>query len=286
MNKREEWFDMKKAIQIPYNSLFEKKCEFAKKAGFKHIAVNFYEMLGKNDSDWASAVTNIERILNKNDIECIQCHPYYYDLLISSEIIEDECEYAIKQAIIASAKLGSKWSTLHPRSSVSTGFRTSASLEDNKKVFSEYLECALKNGTGIAVENLPIFSDVIPIMPFYSSDFYDLATFVDIMNDDKCKICWDFGHANLMYYNQAETIEFLGERIVCTHVHNNNGREDQHFPPECGNIKWNEVIPALAKTGYKGALTLETHCAYTDDDILESFAKYNFDCLKFIEKFK
>ena len=276
---------MKKAIQIPYNEFFEKKCILAKKAGFNHIAVNFYQMFGKNDGDWSKAVFDIERILSENNIECIQCHPYYYDLLLSSEIIQDECEYAIEQAIIASARLGSKWATLHPRSAINSGFRASASLEDNKRMFSKYLECAIKHGTGIAAENLPIFWGIIPIMPFFSSNYEDLANLVDSINDDKCKVCWDFGHANLMSFNHAEAIRFMGKRIVCTHVHNNDSKEDQHLPPESGNIKWNEVIPALSETGYNGALTLETHCGYPDDDILESFAKYNYSCLEFIEKY-
>ena len=276
---------MEKAIQIAYDSFFEIKCELAKKAGFKSISVNFYNMLGKNENDWSKAVDDISRILDKNGIECIQIHPYYYDLLLSSEIEKPECEYAIEQAIIAGARLGSKWAAIHPRSSISSGFRTSVSLEDNKKMLSRYLECAIKHGTGIAAENLPIFAGIMPVMPFYSSNYEDLAVLVDSVNDSKCKICWDFGHANLMSFNHAEAIEFLGERIVCTHVHNNFGREDSHFPPECGNIKWNEVMPALAKTGYDGALTLETHCAYQEEDILESFAKYNFDCLRFIEKY-
>ena len=56
---------MKKAIQIPYNDLFEYKCECAAKAGFDCIAVNYTEVLGKNESEWQAITENIARILEK-----------------------------------------------------------------------------------------------------------------------------------------------------------------------------------------------------------------------------
>lgn len=61
--KSVELIFMKKAIQIPYNDLFEKKCEYAKEAGFNHISVNFYEMLGKTEADWKKAIEHIHGIL-------------------------------------------------------------------------------------------------------------------------------------------------------------------------------------------------------------------------------
>ena len=54
---------------------------------------------------------NIQRILEKNGIACIQSHPYFYGMAESSEIMVEEHEFAIRQAIIASAKLGVKRQT-------------------------------------------------------------------------------------------------------------------------------------------------------------------------------
>ena len=274
---------MKKAIQIPYNDLFEKKCMYAKEAGFNYISVNFYEMLGKTEFDWKKAIEHIQNILSKFNIECVQTHPYYYDLLISSEIIKEECEFAIEQAIIVSGVLGAKWCALHPRSSITSGFSVKKSLEDNKRDFSKYLELAKKHNTGLAAENLPIFSGLTPSMPFYSSNYYDLCELVDSFNDGSMAICWDTGHANLMHFDQADAIRFLGERIKCTHIHNNDKKRDEHFPPDNGNIEWDKVMSAFVSVGYDGPLTLETHCLYPVDDLLKNFARYNYGCLEYLE---
>ena len=276
---------MKKAIQIGYDRLFETKCFFAAEAGFKYISLNLSKVLGKTEREWELAISDIERILSENKLSCIQSHPYYYDLLLSSEIVEEDKEFAIKQAIIATAKLGGEWCVIHPRSAINAGFSASRALEDNRRYLSEYLELATKCGTGIAVENLPVFHGIVPVMPFYSSNFEDLCELADSFNDEKMQICWDFGHANLMHFDQADAIRYLGSRIKCTHVHNNFKSEDSHLPPESGNIPWDKVMPALYSTGFDGGLTLEVHCRYEDSELLRSFAKYNYDCLEFIEKF-
>ena len=65
-------------------------------------------------------------------------------------------------------------------------------------------------------ENLAIFNDVVPAMPFYSSGYEELPNLVDCFNDDNMVVCWDTGHANLMCFNQGNAIRFMGKRIKCT----------------------------------------------------------------------
>lgn len=275
---------MKKAIQIGYNELFEEKCKYASMAGFPYIAVNFTSVLNKTEYEWEQITENIQTILDRYNLKCIQTHPYYYDLRLSSEIWEEPYEFAIKQAIIAGGKLGATWNALHPRSSVSSGFRASKAHEDNHRYISDYLEFAVKYNTGIAVENLPIFHDIVPVMPFYSCNYEDLMVLVDSFHDPHVGICWDTGHAHLMHFDQADAIRTVGDRIKCTHIHNNFRNDDNHLPPDSGSIPWDKVMPALASTGFDGALTLETHCCYPDPDLLKSFARYNYECLVYLEK--
>lgn len=275
---------MKKAIQIEYNDLFEKKCGYAKKVGFEHIAVNFYEMLGKTEKEWDKATEHILQVLSDNGLECVQSHPYYYDLTVSSEIDYEDCEFAIERAIVASGKIGAKWCALHPRTAINAGYFVSKSLEDNQKSFARYLEVAKKNNTGVAAENLPIFPGWSPARPFYSSNYEELYNLVDSFNDSSMGICWDTGHANLMNFSQVDAIKFLGDRIKITHIHNNYQTEDKHFPPDNGNIDWDGVMTAFASIGYDGPLTLEVHCKYPTEEFLINFARHNYGCLKCLEK--
>ena len=182
--------------------------------------------------------------------------------------------------IEVSGKISAPWCVWHPRYFKSGEWKTGAYDEErtfyyNHETVSHYLEQAKKFGTGIALENL------------FGSMMYGgvdtLARLCDSFRTDNIGICWDTGHANIDLEDQSAAISFLGNRIKCTHIHNNWGVRDDHAPPIYGNIEWNRVMPALAATDYDGPLTLETHCWYIIDDMLRSFAKHNYDSLVYLE---
>lgn len=275
---------MKKAIQISYNESFEKKCGYAAAAGFEAVAVNFNDMPDRSQRVWDAAPENILGVLEKNKLECVQTHLSYYDLRISAEITDSELEKAIINSIMVAGKIKTPWNVYHPRSAVNAGFCASKTLEENNRRISGYLETAEKYGTGIALENLPIFKDIIPAMPFYPNNYGDLCELVDSLKSERVGICWDTGHANLMEINQAEAIRYMGKRLKVTHIHNNFKFYDLHLTPDNGNIDWKSVMTAMVDIGYCGPLTLETHCLYDDDGLLQAFARYNFECLKFLER--
>lgn len=275
---------MIKAIQIAYNEFFQLKCELAAEAGFQGISVNFHDMPDRSDKAWAEAPDRIRGILDKTGLICVQTHLPYYPLRTSAEILEEDMEKAILESIRVSGQIGAPWCVYHPRSAVNAGFVRKESLQINQEVIGGYLEQAVKYGTGMALENLPIFHGVIPVMPFYTSDYSDLCELTDSFHSPQVGICWDTGHANLMHLDQAEAIRYVGKRIVCTHIHNNMGDADWHLTPDTGNIPWEQVMNALRGTCYEGPLTLEVHCHYHDEELLRSFAKHSCKCLEFLER--
>ena len=133
------------------------------------------------------------------------------------------------------------------------------------------------------MENIPCFPDH-PEWPFYTCDYRDLAALVDSFNDPHISVCWDFGHANLMDFDQCEALRYLGKRITCTHVHNNFKLYDDHASPDTGTIDWYRILPVLSEIGYEGALTLESECRYAEPSLLQSFARHNYVCVEFLEK--
>ena len=280
---KDEVMYVNKAIQIAYNEFFEIKCKIASEAGFDSIAVNFHDMENRLDTTWKEAAERILKILNDYGLKCVQTHLPYYDMLISAEILQDEMEAAIRESIRVSGEIGAPWCVYHPRSAVNWGFSSAKALEINKSVISDYIECAEKSNTGIALENLPIFQ-IIPAKPFYSSDYYDLCELSDYFQSEHVGICWDTGHANMMHFDQAQAIKFLGDRIKCTHIHNNFTARDLHLPPDTGHIKWEKVMEAFRSIHYSGPLTLETHCVYNDEVLWKSFAQHNYECLRYLER--
>ena len=275
---------MQKAIQIPYDTLFELNSKFVSEAGFSAISINYSEVNEMSEDGWKRITEHIHKVLDSNGLKCIQSHLPGYEFWDSSEIPDEAADFKNRQAIISGAELGVKYGVIHPRTSFTSAFRTSKSIEDNKAILSGLLDCAIKCGTGIAVENLPIFPDCKDIIPFFSSNFEDIATLTDYFADERMGICWDFGHANLMYWDQATAIDFLGKRIKCTHIHNNFTFYDDHCPPDTGTVDWGKVLGALKRTGYEGALTLETHCRIEEPSILQSFFRHNFVCLEYLDR--
>jgi sugar phosphate isomerase/epimerase len=69
-------------------------------------------------------------------------------------------------------------------------------------------------------------------------------------------ICLDYGHANLMG-DLGEAIEAVGGHLWTTHVHDNDGRRDDHRVPFAGRIDWDSAIMETRKIGYDGVLMFE-----------------------------
>ncbi len=69
-------------------------------------------------------------------------------------------------------------------------------------------------------------------------------------------ICLDYGHANLTG-DLSDAIESVGGHLWTTHVHDNDGRKDDHRVPFAGRIDWDAAIMETQKIGYDGVLMFE-----------------------------
>lgn len=69
-------------------------------------------------------------------------------------------------------------------------------------------------------------------------------------------VCLDFGHAHMLS-GTVEAAETLAGHLLATHVHDNNGRTDDHLVPFAGTIDWPTSLMAMQKVGYAGPLVFE-----------------------------
>ena len=274
---------MKYAVQIQHDDCFEHALKCAKNAGFKYISMGFGSSKCFHSDNWEKELIRIDKLLKENSLECIQTHLPYYDLLISAETIDEAMDTAMLRCIEAGKKLGAEWNVYHARSAVSENYSPKKSMELAKIAVAPLVEKANQCETGFAIENLPIW----PLWGqarFFTANYEDLCELHDYFKGKYTAICWDFGHANLLDNNQEKALAYVGDRIKCTHVHNNDGREDHHLLPSQGNIDWQTIMPAFKKTGFEGALTLEI--VYKDNALLESFFRHSLDCLKYLDSIK
>lgn len=69
-------------------------------------------------------------------------------------------------------------------------------------------------------------------------------------------ICLDYGHANLAG-DVADAVETVSGHLWTTHVHDNEGRRDDHLVPFDGSIDWDAAMMSTMKVGYDGVLMFE-----------------------------
>ncbi len=68
--------------------------------------------------------------------------------------------------------------------------------------------------------------------------------------------CCDIGHETCNTPG-AHFLPLVGDRLFCTHIHDNDCSHDQHMIPFDGGIDFERVCKQLADCGYKGNITIE-----------------------------
>jgi sugar phosphate isomerase/epimerase len=105
---------------------------------------------------------------------------------------------------------------------------------------------AKQRGVTIAIENTP---------GEFSSP-QSLAQFVKQTHLNDLRFCFDIGHAHIDD-GVASGIEFMRDRIVTVHLHDNHGEKDEHLLPFDGTVDWDAALAALARSPEAPVFVLE-----------------------------
>jgi sugar phosphate isomerase/epimerase len=120
----------------------------------------------------------------------------------------------------------------------------------NLKTTRLLLKKAEDHGVKIAIENVP------EPYPFLMKSVQDFAKFYEEINDD-IGFVFDVGHANLN--GQIERfLTVFKDKIVHVHLHDNDGKADQHLGIGYGTINWENVARLLKKASYNKTLIIES----------------------------
>lgn len=209
--------------------------------GYKDLDLNFCEMMNpvsllKEEDSAEPYILELLSLKEKYKLNYHQCHlPYTADFLSLSDNVKELHLKNIKLAIKYSERLGIKTLVIHP---------IKGSIEDNLCYFKRIIP-SLKAGMMLAIENME-----------REDEIYSAEDLIDLADTLGTGICLDTGHANMMGLDIPAFIEKCGERLIATHIADNNGLEDQHMLPGFGNIDWENIIPAFRKH-YSGFLNYE-----------------------------
>lgn len=119
----------------------------------------------------------------------------------------------------------------------------------------------------LALENL--------LPGFLGGRVEDLATLLAEFPHPRLGLCLDTGHANLTAGCDA-WLDAFGDRLICLHLHDNDGETDSHQPPGHGTIAWQTWIRQLRAGKYRGPLVSETRtpAGWTPLDLIAHFQQF------------
>ena len=257
-------------------------------AGFSYVAMAFGDPTPLLRDDWRDYVNEMVETFARLGLRCVQTHAPYYDLQISAEKRDADMETALFRMAEVTKMLGAELLAVHPRSFILEGEPRETTV-DRARSFEENLisfrplamECE-RQGVLLGIENLMKYPFAYPY--FYSWIAEDHAALIDALDSPAVCAVWDFGHANLVDTDHAARLRTLGSRIKGTHVHNNDGIEDCHFPPFLPpadgyyvrrTVDWGTLLPVLRSTGYEGYLTLEP--VMPMEHAVEAYIRYLYE---------
>lgn len=279
----------------------EKAIDVFAEAGFDALDISFdsEDFAGDN---YIENAKKYKKYIAEKGMYFNQAHAYFP----TSDPDEAKCKYAFERVVkdmeIASV-LGVKYIVVHPNCHLDYFSYNAAqkTKEMNYKFYKALLPYAEKFDINICLENLFEWKMAkYPILGRCSDNACSrpeqFIEFIDMLESDRVFACVDVGHAIAVSQDPATMIRALGKRVRLLHIHDNDGRVDNHaipFSPSNNSINWDSVCKALAEIGFEGEFNFETDGAYaacTTPEIALPLAKYNYEIGKVlvakIEKYK
>ena len=228
----------------------EKTIDIFAEAGFDGIDFNSDIQHLYDDSHDKNYYTELKKYAEDKGIVFSQAHAPFASVFPEEEKTKQRfCE--IVNGMKHSAWVGAEMIVVHPSTQldVKDSANHEALFESDMNLYTKLIPYAEEFGIKIAIEN---------INGAITRNAEGLIKVFDALNNDAFVGCFDVGHGNIIGENPAEMIRKLGNRIKCTHVHDNDGTGDRHTLPFYGNVDWDDVMKAFAEINYTGDLSYES----------------------------
>ena len=241
-------------------------------AGFETVA--YFPDFTKDD--WEKEVNAAAEAAHTLGMKIDQVHaPYNFYAHKPLEVFHEQ----LKRSIVAVERMGASYLVFHGdeyHPKPGEAFDAELALKTVYEIFAPYVEDTLKIGVTPVFENA--FEDHHRVSPKERSHFCgelpELLSVLDRFNDPRIGCCWDFGHgklANVTTERHIEAIKTMGNRIVCTHIHDNYYQKDLHLPPFMGEANWELLMKTMKEIGYQGNLTFELGYSTLEDRLVPTF---------------
>lgn len=141
---------------------------------------------------------------------------------------------------------------------MSSGIQAPSITDVGRARYERLVEYAARKNVKIAFEN--------------QRKLANLSWALETFGPDVAGFCWDCGHEQC-FTPGREYMPLFGDRLICTHIHDNSGKFDcdEHKLPFDGILSEEYYARHMARSPYNGSLMLEVF-ATGDDAALSPYA--------------
>lgn len=215
----------------------------------------------KSDDEIIEFVRPYKEAGEKYGVSFHQMHAPYPSY-VANEAGNDIVINGIRKCIMTAGYLNCQYLVVHPMFlPYSAQLDPQAEWELNIERYSLLIPDAKRYGVTICLENMFTCHNGTN----YAACCSDMAVvnrYIERLNsiagEKLFGFCLDVGHALVLGQDIYSTIMKLGGNLTTLHVHDNNGRIDQHLYPYMGVCDWDRFCRGLKDAGYTGAISFET----------------------------
>ena len=239
------------------------RAKMIKDSGFDCVITNADNRLNKQNGSIKSQI----KFFKKNNIKLSSLHMQYKNEDLVNFWLDNKTgnklEKTIKRDLKIAKKYGFSCVVVHLDGEYS---------EIGEKRLYRILELARKLDIPIANENINRHELFVRVM--------------DSIDDEYLKFCYDSGHNNVFDSNY-DYLSKYGERLIALHLHDNDGKKDQHTLNKYGTIDWDKIATLLSRcrnVNLDYELLFYSNCDMSPKQVLEECYKQGKELEKLIEE--
>lgn len=195
-------------------------------------------------------------------IRFAQMHAPFPSITLQGEAVNAYIAMALEKCVALCAYLECPYLVVHPvLYEYEQQLDKGAEWETNLRLYGALIPALNEYGVTCCLENMIVYRKGY----VYEASFANMlesCQCIDALNAragaERFGFCLDTGHALLLGTDLYHAAGQLGSRLKAVHIHDNDGRKDQHFMPYMGIADWPRFLKGLAAVGFRGVLSFET----------------------------
>lgn len=211
------------SLYFGFNFDYKERIKMIKEAGFDCIITNADKFFNKQNG----SIRNQVKELKRNGLKPSSLHMRYKSQELKDFFKDTKLGDKLEKNLIKDVKCAHKY-----------GFNCVVVHLDGEANEIGYnrlrrvLKLCKKLNVYLAIENV-LWLDTF------------IKTFENI-DDEYLRFCYDCGHNNC-FDPEFDYLEKYGDKLICLHLHDNKGKDDEHTLNKYGNIDWDMLAKKLAK---------------------------------------